>query len=120
MKIAIVGSRAFKDYELLKKTILEHKGVGELIEKKLVTVVSGGAIGADQLGEKLAKEFSLQTVIHLPDWNKHGRSAGFIRNKLIIDDADIVFAFWDGKSPGTKSSIDLAKKADKELIVSLY
>jgi hypothetical protein len=53
----------------------------------------------------------------LPDWAKHGRAAGPIRNKLIISDADYVIAFWDGKSTGTLSSINIAKGLNKPLTI---
>ena len=43
----------------------------------------------------------------------YGRSAGFKRNALIVAESDEVVAFWDMKSKGTKSTIDLATKAGK-------
>jgi hypothetical protein len=52
-----------------------------------------------------------------PDWNKYGKSAGFVRNKLIIENADIVFAFWDGESKGTLISINIAKELNKKLYI---
>lgn len=42
------------------------------------------------------------------DWGKHGKKAGPIRNKAMIDDADALVAFWDGKSRGTKNCIRCA------------
>jgi len=83
-------------------------------------MVSGGAQGADKLGEKYAHARGMKTVIHKPDWKKYGRAAGMIRNKDIIHDADKVFAFWDGVSKGTKNSIDLAKKEKKSIDVLGY
>lgn len=46
MKIAIVGSRSFKDYELLKNEVEKFITENSLEE---VTIVSGGAVGADTL-----------------------------------------------------------------------
>ncbi|MDC0367103.1 DUF2493 domain-containing protein [bacterium] len=112
-RLAIVGSRSFDDYALLKGTVdkfmTEHATVN--------TIVSGGAQGADTLGAKYAKECAVQLVEYLPDWKKHGRAAGMIRNGIIrngtiIDNADYVIAFWDGSSRGTLNSISRAKKAD--------
>jgi hypothetical protein len=113
MKVAIIGSRTFNDYELLKRTLNEMNSSIELI-------VSGGAVGADKLGEKYAYEYSIPTLIFIPDWETFGRYAGFLRNKDIVDNCDRVIAFWDGKSKGTDNSISYAKKIKKEIIVLDY
>lgn len=113
MKLAVVGGRSFDDYSLLRKSILQNfKGVK--------IIVSGGAKGADSLGERYAREFNLETLIFLPDWSRWGKTAGYVRNQDIIKNADYVIAFWDGKSKGTKSSIDIAKSLGKEVIVIMY
>lgn len=109
--VAVVGSRTFNDYILLCKTLDQYT-----IKK----IVSGGAKGADSLAELYAKKKNIETIIFYPDWNKYGRAAGPIRNKLIVSASDIVIAFWDGKSKGTASSIGLAKKIKKKLIVVRY
>jgi predicted Rossmann fold nucleotide-binding protein DprA/Smf involved in DNA uptake len=105
MKLAIVGSRSFTDYEALEK---ELDSICESV--KVTCVVSGGAKGADSLGQRYAESKGIDTQIFLPDWEKHGKAAGFIRNKDIIANSDFCVAFWDGKSKGTLSSIELAKK----------
>ena len=106
LKIGVVGSRAFNDYKLLKDTLDEYKD-------RVFLIVSGSAKGADSLGEKWANENNVKTLIHKPDWETHGKAAGFIRNELIVDDSDIVIAFWDGLSRGSEHSINLAKKQGK-------
>jgi hypothetical protein len=113
MRAAIIGSRSFNNYKLVLETLLGY-------ENTITVIVSGGAKGADTLGERWAKEKNKETLIFYPDWGKYGRSAGFIRNKDIIENSDIVFAFWDGKSKGTKSSIDLTIKLNKELKIINY
>ena len=107
MKIAIIGSRTFNDYELVCKTIKELK------LETMTYMVSGGAKGADSLGEQYAKEHNIPCKIFKPDWNTYGKSAGFVRNKDIINACDIVVAFWDGKTKGTEHSIMLAKRSNK-------
>ena len=115
MYIAVVGGRTFNDYTKLKSVLnILVNGLTSM------TIVSGGANGADSLGERFANERGLQTIIHLPDWKKYGKRAGFVRNQLIIDDADIVVACWDKSSRGTENSIDLAKKANKTTILIYY
>ena len=114
MKIAIIGSRDFSNYDLLTKEILKRIAFWDISE-----VVSGGAKGADLLGRKFAIDNSKKLVEFLPDWSL-GRGAGFIRNKKIVEYADIIFAFWDGKSKGTKNSIDTARKLGKDIYIIQY
>lgn len=76
-------------------------------------IVSGGARGADSLAERYANERGLATKIFLPDWESHGKGAGFIRNRDIVDYADYVIAFWDFKSKGTGHTVGLAKVSQK-------
>jgi len=110
MKLAIVGSRSFSDYALLKESILKSfPGV--------TIVVSGGAKGADQLGQKFAEELQLKTEIYLPDWKCYGKGAGIVRNELIVKNSHAVIAFWDGISKGTKKTIDISRNLGKRVIV---
>lgn len=111
-KLAIVGSRTFNNYDLLSETVLDHIDI-----QAISHIISGGAKGADSLAEQFASNWDIPTIIFKPDWNKYGRGAGMIRNKQIISESDIVIAFWDGVSKGTKNSIDTAVKLNKNLIV---
>ena len=85
-----------------------------------LVLVSGGAVGADSLAERYAKEHNLQIIVFKPDWNKHGKAAGFIRNTNIIEEADEIIAFWDGISNGTRDSISKARKMNKPLVEVKY
>jgi len=110
MNIAIVGSRTFNNYELMNKILSNYL-------PNIDAIVSGGARGADLLGERFANENGISTIIFKPDWKKYKKSAGFIRNRLIVENADIIIAFWDGISRGTAHTIELAKKMNKKIIV---
>jgi len=112
MKIAIIGSRTFNDYEKVKKVLDTFP--------KIDLIVSGGAKGADYLGELYAYHNNIPKKIFYPEWDKYGKSAGFKRNKDIVDNADIIVAFWDGISNGTKNSINLAKKYNKKVIIKKF
>jgi len=112
-RLAIIGSRDFNDYELLKRTLEPYKHGIEMI-------ISGGAKGADSLGERWAYENNIGFVKFLPDWNKHGKSAGFIRNIEIIDNCDCCIAFWDGESHGTKHSIGICESRKTPLKIINY
>jgi hypothetical protein len=111
--IAIIGGRDFNNKQWL------HHWMNHLLP---VTskVVSGGAKGADKMGEEWAITNNIPTEIFYPDWDKYGKRAGFIRNQLIIEASDCVVAFWDGKSAGTKSSIEIARKLNKPCMVIPY
>jgi len=117
MKIAIVGGRDFNDYELIKeKLIIFMDGNSTLIN----AFVSGGAKGADTLAEKFAAETGVEMIVYRPDFEKHGRGAALARNTQIVEHADVIFAFWDGKSRGTLDSITKAKQFNKKLFIINY
>lgn len=108
-KIIIAGSRTFNDFELVEKYVKHHLKQLNLHHDE-VEIVSGTARGADQLGEQFAKKYNCVLKRFPADWDKYGKSAGYIRNAEMAKYADILFAFWDGKSAGTRHMIDLAKK----------
>lgn len=115
MKLAVVGSRGFNNYDLLKTKL------DALHDKRPISlIISGGAQGADSLAERWAKENGIESKIFLPDWNQYGKSAGYKRNILIIEASDAVIAFWNGISKGTQHSINIAKEKPKPLAIILY
>ena len=114
-KFIIAGSRNFDDYKLLSNTLYEM-----VMYDPDAEIVSGGSKGADKMGEKFAKSYGLMLKIFPADWSKHGKAAGPIRNKQMAEYADCLIAFWDGKSRGTKSMIDLAKKEGLKVYIIEY
>lgn len=107
-KMGVVGSRTFCNYEFMKYVLDSYK---------FREIVSGGAKGADSLARKYAEEKGIPITEFIPEWEKYGKSAGFKRNKLIINQSDAVIAFWGGVSKGTSHSIRLAKEAGKNVYV---
>lgn len=105
MNLGIVGSRDFDNYLIFCDKVDAVRETHPEID----TIVSGGARGADSYAEKYAHENGLNLIVHQADWNKYGRAAGFKRNQLIWDDSDVIIAFWDGESKGTKHTIDKYK-----------
>ncbi len=101
MKIAIIGSRSIKSIDL-------NEYVTDNDE-----IVSGGARGIDTLAAEFAKKRGIKLTEFLPEYEKYGKAAPIIRNKQIVDYADKVIAFWDGKSKGTKHTIEYAEKINK-------
>lgn len=120
LRLLIAGSRDFDNYSYLEscvsKFIKEHKEYN-------ITIISGNARGADKLGEKFGIEHGIKVHRFKADWEKFGKSAGYIRNTQMLDFIQepnckgVVLAFWDGKSKGTKHTITNAKKRDIETII---
>lgn len=117
MNIAIVGGRDFSDYTLLKESLSAYISIYSGMPDN---IVSGGAKGADTLAAQFATEMDIPLLVFKPDYQKYGRGATLVRNSQIIENADVVFAFWDGQSKGTKDSITKAKKLQKELHIISY
>ena len=115
MKIIVAGGREFNNYKLLKEKLDYF-----LKNKTDIEIVSGKQRGADTLGENYAKEKGYKIQPFPPDWNTYGLSAGYKRNKQMAEYADSCVCFWDGKSPGTKSMIGLAKKYNLNLRIVKY
>ena len=105
MKIAIIGSRSIQTVP-----ISEYVTQGD-------EIVSGGAIGVDRCAAEYAHTHGLKLTEILPQYSRYGRGAPIVRNKEIVDYADKVIVFWDGRSRGTLSVISLAKKLGKPYLV---
>jgi predicted Rossmann fold nucleotide-binding protein DprA/Smf involved in DNA uptake len=112
MKLGVIGSRLFDNYEFVKGKILENFDV-----RTIDAIVSGGAKGVDTLGEKFADEFHLKKDITKPDWKKYGKGAAFIRNQEIVDHAKELIAFPIRESGGTWDTIRKARKSGKRVVV---
>ncbi len=101
-RVIVAGSRMFNDFALL-----EAKLDALLVNLKDVEIVSGGARGADRLGELYAKKHGLPCKVFPADWENDGRDAGFIRNEVMAAYASgegqgYCVVFWDGQSSGTR------------------
>lgn len=112
MKIAISGSRNFKDQNKIDEVLDKYKDVCTLI------IHGGCENSADTLSEVWAQKNKIKTEIIKPDYIKYpNKSAPVIRNKIIVHKADMLIAFWDKVSKGTKSTIDFAIKKEIETII---
>ena len=101
MRIGIVGSRDIKELDI-------GSYIGECDE-----IVSGGASGADTIAAEYASEKGIKLTVFLPEYKRYGRGAPIVRNKKIVDYADRIIAFWNGRSKGTLSVISYAKRVGK-------
>lgn len=108
MKIAVIGSRE-----------LTVNDLGKYLPQEVTEIVSGGAKGIDACAKEYALENSIKLTEFLPEYKKYGKGAPLKRNLQIIDYADSVLAFWDGKSRGTKFVIEHCKAQNKSIRIFL-
>jgi hypothetical protein len=113
VKTIIAGSRDIVDVKILYDAIKKLN----IPEKEITQVISGGARGADRIGEIYANENAIDLVIMPANWNLHGKSAGYRRNEDMAKIADACIALWDGSSKGTGHMINLAEKYNLKLWV---
>ncbi len=100
MKVAVIGSRD-----------LNISNLEDYIPKETTEIISGGAKGIDSCAKKYALENNIMLTEILPNYRRYGRKyAPLQRNELIIKSSDLVIAFWDGKSMGTKYVINKCKE----------
>lgn len=110
-RLVIAGCRSFNNYCKLACEV--KKEIKKLKKSHTIIIVSGGAKGADALGERFARWHGLKVEKYLAKWDTYGRSAGPRRNEQMAQVADAVIVFWDGQSKGTKSMIECAEKYRK-------
>lgn len=115
MKIIIAGSRTFNDYSRLT-TVCDRILDGH----KKIEIVSGTANGADRLGEMYAQLRGYRIKKFPAEWDTYGKSAGYRRNVQMAEYGDMLIAFWDQKSKGTKHMIDIAKKENLLIFVNIF
>jgi len=99
MRVAVIGSRG-----------LQVNDLGKYLPDEVTEIISGGARGVDTSAREYAMEHGLKLTEYLPEYDKYGRGAPLKRNITIIENADLVLAFWDGSSRGTKYVIENCKK----------
>lgn len=103
-QVIIAGGRDFSDYDLL-----ERKCDFYFSERRPSLIIVGGANGADDLGMKYAFCKCYDFKIMRADWNTLGKAAGMVRNQQMLQEADALVAFWDGRSSGTRNMIEIAQ-----------
>lgn len=119
-KVIIAGGRDFDN------TLAGFRKINKLIARisddpeKDVTIIEGGAKGADRVGRLWAKEFGARCQTFKADWDTHGKRAGILRNCEMAEHATHLIAFWDGESRGTKHMIEEARRKGLKVAVVWY
>ena len=104
MKLLIVGSRSITDFDL-----------APFISSDVDTIISGGASGIDSLAERYADLHRLSKYILRPHYKLYGRFAPLRRNEEMVEMADAVLIIWDGRSKGTRYTLEYTKKINKPI-----
>lgn len=125
IRIIVAGTRNFTDVEYMRLHLgLIIKEYQKKYPGKEIVIVSGGATGADWLGEKYAEYYGYKYYRFPAKWKEYGRAAGHMRNQEMLDFAcqeiPVVVAFWDGMSVGTKNMISIARAANVSVHVEYY
>lgn len=106
MKVIVAGSRTINTFKVVEAAI--HDSGFEVTE-----IVSGCARGVDTMAILYGEQYGIP-IKRFPvtsyDWEKHGKSAGFIRNGEMARYADALVAVWDGQSSGTRNMIESARR----------
>lgn len=117
-RILVCGGRDFNDYSVVRNAldrIVVDRGwitpkdkYGNFLPH--VTIIHGGASGADDCADQWAVVNWCGLEIFRADWETHGKSAGPIRNQRMIDDGkpDMVVAF-----PGGRGTADMVRRAER-------
>jgi hypothetical protein len=114
-RILVCGGRDFDDWGLLLKGLEEYVGKFRGPNPD-ITIIQGGAKGADFLARAYAKWVGFNQEEFPADWKSHGKRAGMLRNKQMLDEGkpDLVLAFPGGS--GTANMVALAKAANVPVI----
>lgn len=104
MKVSIVGSRG-----------LNISDFGKYLPENTTEIISGGAKGVDSSARDYALSHGIKLTEFLPEYARFGKAAPLKRNISIVKSANLVLAFWDGKSKGTKYVIDACHKLGVEV-----
>lgn len=104
MKLIVCGGRDFTDQDYAFAILDQcHHEVG------ITCLVEGGARGADRLGRLWAISRGVRYLTFAADWDRHGKSAGFLRNaEMLNSGAEGVIAFPGGR--GTAHMIRISKE----------
>lgn len=118
-RILVTGSRDFDDDELMLKALLWARQTFNPDGLDRITLVHGGARGADLIASDWAPALGFSQEEHPAYWNNHGKAAGHIRNwEMVKAGADICLAFPLGESRGTRGCMKLAE-AEGILVVNV-
>jgi NADP-dependent 3-hydroxy acid dehydrogenase YdfG len=110
LRIAIVGSRRFSD----TSRVADY--VNALSQS--ASIVTGSASGVDAAATKAARARGIPVQVMPASFDELSNAAkSTARNQRLIDACDVLVAFWDGSSQGTRVTVERALDSGKEVHV---
>jgi predicted Rossmann-fold nucleotide-binding protein len=105
--IIVTGGRNYQDFAKIGR-VFDFLGPHLLVE--------GGALGADRLAREWAEYNYIDVITFYADWDSHGKAAGPIRNRKMLEEHPdaIVVAFPGGK--GTENCVKQAKELGRVVL----
>lgn len=108
-RLLITGSREWTDEAAVHGALLLW-GPG--------VVIHGAARGADRIAGALAARLGWPVEIYPADWDRHGRAAGTMRNRVMVErGAEVCLAFPLRGSRGTWDCVRRARAARIEVVI---
>jgi transposase len=120
INIGIIGCRSrdtLDDFNLVLSKVISIATLGNMDSRKdFYTIISGGCPkGGDRFARGISKILNIPIIEHLPEWDKFGKSAGFIRNTYIARDSNILIAcVREDRIGGTEDTIRKYLKLGKD------
>lgn len=110
MRFAIVGSRHFSD----PLRVVEYvKGL-----PPRASIITGSASGVDAAATKAAREKGIPVQVIPASFEEMADATkSAARNQRLVDACDVLVAFWDGTSKGTRTTVERALDSGKEVHV---
>jgi len=105
MRVVVCGSRSWRDASAMEAALRRLPRGSQ--------IVHGDARGADRTAGSVAERLGHYVARMPAEWERYGKSAGMRRNEQMLTcvKPDLVMAFWDGSSRGTRNMIDRARRA---------
>lgn len=118
--VCITGERCVKTFRNTISVVLDELQKITNDNSLDLQLIFGDCSGVDTDAKELCIEKNINYKVYPADWKLHGKAAGPIRNKIMVDLANVVYAFHTDitKSKGTKNTIKLAK--EKGIVVKLF
>ena len=108
MKVAIVGSRHFSEPERVAEYV---NGL-----PPRASIITGSASGVDAAATKAARDKGMPVQVMPASFDELAdASKASARNQRLIDACDVLVAFWDGSSKGTRATVERALDSGKEV-----
>lgn len=119
MRVGISGSRSITDQDWVDANLDSILNGLRARSPNGIVLLAGGAVGADTLCGNYAKRSNLDLVLFKPYHMVDPRTPYnpryfFSRNKQIVDNSDFVIILWDGKSSGTRWTMEYAERVKKD------